>query len=241
MAGKQNFIGLAFLVCILLFGGCNSIKGFLGKIGKTKAPRVDEVAKTPAEKKKAKLLKQIDRKFENPKAHFELGQLYQADGLWSQAERHYNIALNFNPAHRGAQAARVKVLLNSGNTAKAELLADIYMDQASSSAAGSLKLALAFQKQWLDEYAMGCYRQALHLAPSSAKINRQIGYYYLSRNNKAQAIDYLSRSFQLNPNQPEVAGELGRLGIPVRIPRKTEKKTRKLDKIVEESDKEVEP
>ena len=236
MAVKQNFIGLAFLVCLLLFGGCDSIKG-----GKAKASRVDEVAKTPAEKKKAKLLKQIDRKFENPEVHFELGQLYQADGLWSQAERRYNIALNFNPAHRRAQAARVKVLLNSGNTAKAELLADIYMDQASTSAAGSLKLALAFQKQRLDEYAMGCYRQALHLAPNSAKINRQIGYYYLSRNNKAQAIDYLSRSFQLNPNQPEVAGELGRLGVPVRIPRKTEKKTRKLDKIVEQSDKEVEP
>ena len=217
------------------------MKGFLGKGEKAKALRVDEVAKTPAEEKKARLLKQIERKFENPEAHFELGQLYQADGLWSQAERYYNTALNFNPVHRRAQAARVKVLLESGDTAKAELLTDIYMGQASNSAAGSLNLALAFQKQRLDEYALGCYRQALHLAPNSAKINRQIGYYYLSRNNKAQAMDYLSRSFQLNPNQPEVAGELGRLGVLIRIPRKTEKKMGKLDKIVEQADKEAEP
>jgi len=233
MAGIRRFeiqVGLAFLICALLFGGCNS--------GKAKAPQVDEVKRTPAEEKKAKLLRRVDRKFENPETHFELGQLYQADGLWSQAEHQYNITLNFDPTHREAQAARVKVLLESGDTARAELLADEYMGQASISAGGSLRLALAFQKQALDEYALACYRQALRLAPNSAKINRQIGYYYLSKNDKARAQDYLTRSFQLNPNQPEVAGELGRLGTAVKIPRKTKKSTKKLDKIVEESDKE---
>jgi tetratricopeptide (TPR) repeat protein len=89
----------------------------------------------------------------------------------------------------------------------------------------------------LDEYALTCYQQALRLAPNSAKINRQIGYYYLSKGNKAQGKDYLSRSFQLNPNQPDVAGELGRLGVVVKVPRKVQKQTKKLDKIVEESDK----
>ena len=233
MAGIRRFeiqVGLAFLICALLFGGCNS--------GKAKAPQVDEVKRTPAEEKKAKLLRRVDRKFENPETHFELGQLYQADGLWSQAEHQYNITLNFDPTHREAQAARVKVLLESRDTARAELLADEYMGQASISAGGSLRLALAFQKQALDEYALPCYRQALRLAPNSAKINRQIGYYYLSKNDKARAQDYLTRSFQLNPNQPEVAGELGRLGTAVKIPRKTKKSTKKLDKIVEESDRE---
>ena len=65
-------------------------------------------------------------------------------------------------------------------------------------------------------------------------INRQIGFYYLSKGNKEQAHSYLSRSFQLNPNQPEVAGELGRLGLRVKIPRKTDKRTRGLEKIVEQ-------
>ncbi|GAG09516.1 unnamed protein product, partial [marine sediment metagenome] len=126
-------------------------------------------------------------------------------------------------------AAMVKVLADSGDKAKAQLTADIYMNQVSSSAAGSLRLAVAFQKQEMDEYALACYRQALHLAPNSAKIHRQIGYYYLSKGDKVQAQEYLTRSFQLNPNQPEVAGELGRLGIAVKIPRKTEKDTKKLD------------
>ncbi len=217
-------VSLVLLVCAVLLGGCES--------GKTK-----EVEGTPAEKEKARLLRAVDREFENPQAHFELGRLYQADGLWTQAEHQYNITSSLDPVHREAQAATVKVLAEGGDAAKSALSADIYMNQTSGSAAGSLRLGLAFQNQGLDEYALACYRQALHLAPNSAKINRQIGYYYLSRNEKVRAQDYLRRSFQLNSNQPEVAGELGRLGVGVKIPRKTEKSTRGLDKIVEESDR----
>jgi len=226
MARKTQFIGLTFLMCALLLCGCNLLhKG-------------DEIGKTQTEQRKAKLLKQIDRKYENPQAHFELGRLYQADGIWARAENEYRIALSFDPAHRQAQAARVKALLGMSDNTKAELLADEYISQASTSAAGSLMLALAFQKQALDEYALVCYQQALRLAPNSPKINRQIGYYYLSKGDKEQAKHYLVRSFDLNHNQPEVAGELGRLGVRIQIPRKTDKHTKKLDKIIKQSDKE---
>jgi Tfp pilus assembly protein PilF len=128
-------------------------------------------------------------------------------------------------------------LIEGGDKAKAGLLADEYIERASISAAAALQLALAFQEQGLDDYALNCYQQALRMAPNSAKINRQIGFYYLSKGNKDIARDYLSRSFQLNPNQPEVAGELGRLGVEVKIPRKTEKRTKKLDEMVEKSDR----
>ncbi|MGA1980489.1 MAG: hypothetical protein ABSG99_08030 [Sedimentisphaerales bacterium] len=222
-AGKREAVGLVFLVCILLFSGCG---------GKPK-----EIGKTEAEKKKAEMLKAIEHKFEDAEAHFKLGQLYQADGMWAKAEDQYAIALNFDPVNRQAQASRVKVLVNGGDAAKAKLLAEEYIKQASISAAASLQLALAFQDQGLDEYALKSYQQALYMAPDSAKINRQIGYYYLSKGEKDQAREYLSRSFQLNPNQPDVAGELGRLGVAVKIPRKTERSTKKLDKMVEKSDK----
>ena len=188
------------------------------------------------EKEKADLLRQIDRRFENPDAHYQLGQVYQGEGQWAKAEYQYNTALSFDPAYRRAQAAIVKVLKSSGDEAKAAMSADIYISQVSGSAGESLKLALAFQKEGLDEYALTCYRQALRLAPNSAKVNRQMGYYYLSKGDRERAKDYLSRSFALNPNQPEVAGELGRLGVETRIPRKTEQRTGKLDKIVDRSD-----
>jgi len=234
MICKERLISFALLMSTLLLNGC----GLFNTGGKDQSR---EVAKTPAEQKKAKLRKQIDRKFENPQAHFELGQLYQADGLWAQAENEYKIALNFDPVHWQAQAARVKVLIELDDKTKAELLADEYISQASNRAQASLTLALAFQDQQLDEYAFTCYQQALRLAPTSAKINRQIGYYYLSKNDKARARDYLMRSFDLNPMQPEVAGELGRLGVDVDIPRKTSRRTKKLDKIVDQSDKKTNP
>ena len=227
MKCRTQFIGLMFLICTLVFIGCES--------GKTRVPK--EISRTPAEQEKAALLKQLDRKFEDPEGQYKLGKMYQVDGLWSQAEHEYTIAFSFDPVHRPAQAARVKVLMDSGDKASSEFSANFYMNQASVNAESSLRLAMAFQKEMLDEYAMACYQQALRLAPNSAKIHRQMGYYYLSKGDRARAQDYLTRSFQLDPQQPEVAGELGRLGVPVTIPRKTQKSTKKLDKIVEDSDK----
>ena len=195
---------------------------------------LEKVKPTVAEKEKANLLKKLERKYENAQAHFELGRLHQRDGLWIQAEQEYSIALSFDPVHREAQAAKIKVLLDSGDTSRAEILSDEYINQAAISALGSLKLALAFQGHGLDEYALTCYQQALRLAPNSARVNRQIGYYYLSKGNKIRAQDYLTRSFQLDPMQPEVAGELGRLGVSIRVPT-VSVKAKKLDKAVDES------
>lgn len=234
MVEKIKVVCLFFLVFTLLFSvvGCSTSQ--LGGIGKDSK----ELEPTPQEKRKSELLKKLESKYEDTHAHFELGRLYQRDGLWAQAENEYNIALSFDPVYREAQAARVKVLLDAGDRSKAEILSDEYMNQASISALGSLKLALGFQNQGLDEYALACYQQALRLAPNSARINRQIGYYYLSKGNKVQAQDYLSRSFQLDPKQAEVAGELGRLGVAIRVPeQQVGANAKQLDKVVDESEK----
>lgn len=235
MSDKLRFLITSIFICTLSVSGCDSAKSFLGQITKSSKSQTGKVENTAAEEKKAKLLKQIDRKFENPDAHFQLGELYQQDGLWMQAEREYNTTLSFDPAHRKAQAAMVKVFITKGAAEKAQIYADIYMSQVANSAAESLKLAMAFQRQQLDEYALGCYRQALDMAPNSAKINRQIGYYYLSKSDNVRAKEYLRRSFRLNPNQPEVAGELGRLGVEIKVPRKKEQNVKKLDEIVEQN------
>ncbi|MHC4728192.1 MAG: tetratricopeptide repeat protein [Planctomycetota bacterium] len=210
------------LLCTTFFVGCNSQQD------------TGSIRSVPIEQRKADLLKTIDRKFENPQAHYELGQVYQSERNWIKAEYHYNIALDFDPAHSEAQAATVKIFIESGDTAKSKTYADIYMNKAAHSASGSFRLGYAFQKQLLDEYAFDCYMQALHLAPTSAKVHKQLGYYYLSKNDKVRAEEYLKRSFQLDPVQPEVAGELGRLGVEVRIPRKVERNPKKMGKISEE-------
>jgi tetratricopeptide (TPR) repeat protein len=128
--------------------------------------------------------------------------------------------------HRRAQAAIVKTLLAANNPARAKLASEMYMNQAGTSAEASLILGQAFQKELLDDYALACYQQAMGLAPNAAAIHKQIGYYYLAKNDRVRAEEYLRRSFQL-------AGELGRMGVIVQIPRKTEKPSRKLDKALE--------
>jgi tetratricopeptide (TPR) repeat protein len=232
MAPRTLLYATIVVLLTLAFCGCGD-----SRKADTSKKQDAAISKSPAEREKADLLRSLERRFEDPETHIELARLYQNDGLWAKAEYHYNVAMSFDPAARDAQAGMVKVLEAAGDTAKSVLTADIYIGQVSSSAAQSLRLGLAFQKQYMDEYAMQCYQQALRLAPNSAKINRQIGYYHLSKGNIDQAKDYLSRSFQLDPTQAEVAGELGRLGVAVQIPRKTQRSTGKLDKIVEESER----
>ncbi|MFB0524957.1 MAG: tetratricopeptide repeat protein [Phycisphaerae bacterium] len=214
---ESRIKNLGSILSLLLLWAC-AFAAPLGVLWSCQPQEKPNLSLMSAEQRKAALLKQLDQKFENPDVHFELGQLYQAQSQWAEAERRYDIAIRFDPAHRRAQAAMVKVLANSGDTAKAEQYAKAYMNQASNSAMASLQLAQAFDKQDLDDYALACYQQALRVAPDSPEVNKQVGYYYLNNNDKTRAKDYLSRSFQLNPNQPDVAGELGRLGVVVKIP-----------------------
>ncbi|MHC5061501.1 MAG: hypothetical protein ACYTFK_10520 [Planctomycetota bacterium] len=223
MASKAKLTVLV-LVIAALAGGCQE----------TAEKKFSQVSVSDIQEQKAQLLNQIEAKYENPEAHYKLGKLYQADGLWSKAEWHCTVALSFDPLHRKAQAAIVKVLADSGNQARSQLSSEIYINQASSSAQASLRLGQAFQMEALDDYAMACYQQALGLAPNSAAIHRQIGYYYLSKGDNVRAEEYLKRSFAINPYQAEVAGVLGRMGVIVQVPRKTETNTKKLDKILDE-------
>jgi Tfp pilus assembly protein PilF len=214
------------LLCTTLLVGCKS----------QNVTGTGEVRTVPAEQRKADLLKTLDRKFENPQAHYELGQVYLSERQWLKAEYHFSRAISFDPAHCEAQAAMVKVFIESGDTAKSKTYADIYMNQAAGSASVSFRLGFAFQKQLIDEYAFDSYMQALQLAPTSAKVHKQLGYYYLSKNDKVRAEEYLKRSFQFDPGQPEVAGELGRLGVEVRIPGKAVRNPRKVNRVAEEKE-----
>lgn len=208
MSAKVRAIVMAVVLCALVVVGCRQ----------TGAARVDQNVRIAADIRKAELQRGLDRKWENPDAHYQMGQLYHAEGDWSKAEWHYNIAIGFNPAHRDAQAALVKVQMDKGDKAKGEWAANSYLTQVASSPEQMLALGVALEKQGLDDYALKCYGDALKLSPNSPAANRQLGYYYLGKNKQDLAKDYFIRSFQLNPNQPDVANELGKLGVAVRIP-----------------------
>ncbi|MEN6578390.1 MAG: tetratricopeptide repeat protein [Phycisphaerales bacterium] len=181
----------------------------------TSASTTSGVSSDPTE---AQLLAQLDAKYENPQAHYELAKLYHKSQNWIKADFHYQRAISFDPAFRAAQAGQIKMFVDRGETAKAEQYANGYIRDTVGSINEMLRLGWEFEQVGLDVYALRCYRQALDAAPDSPEANRQIGFYYLSRNDQAQAKQYLMRSFELNPRQPDVAGALGRLGVVVQAP-----------------------
>ncbi|MGE5295080.1 MAG: tetratricopeptide repeat protein [Solirubrobacterales bacterium] len=166
----------------------------------------------------SQLLAELDKKFENPQAHYELARLYHRSQNWNKAEYRYNVALGFQPGFKAAQAGLVKMYIDSGETAKAEQFASRFIGLSSGAISETLRLGWEFEQLGLDVYALRCYRQALGAAPDSPEANRQIGYYYLNKGDNTQAKQYLMRSFELNPRQPDVAGALGKLGIVVEAP-----------------------
>lgn len=181
-------------------------------------PRVERISTVPVDKTEAELLAELDRKYENSQAHYELARLYHRSQNWLKADFHYNQAISFDPANRAAQAGLVKMFIDRGETAKAEQYANSYIRQAAATVSEILRLGWEFEQVGLDAYALRCYRQALEAAPDSPEANRQIGFYYLNKGDQTLAKQYLMRSFELNPRQSDVALALGRLGVVVQAP-----------------------
>ena len=216
MTAKAQSFSSVMLICMLLLGGCVPPP----KEPKPTQTAIQQAERAAAEQERKTLLRQINRSFEDPDAHYRLGQLYHADGQWAEAEYHYKAAMTFDPVHWPAQAATVRLLWDSGDTAKARTTADIYMNQVAASAERSLELGKEFAEQKLDDYALACYQQALRLDPQSAEAYKQLGYYYLGQDDEVRAKQYLLRSWELDRYQSDVAFELGLLDVEIKVQRK---------------------
>lgn len=199
-------LGLTGFLCSGCSQGGSSTKG------------VDGAPAVPSMKTERELLLEIERKFENPEAHYELARYYHGAREYTKAEYQYNLALGFRPGLLSAQAGLVKLYINENESAKAEQFASGYIRQASGNTRDTLKLGWEFENLGLSDFALRCFQQGLAVAPDSYDANKQMGLYYLGKGDKDRARQYLGRSFELNPRQPDVAGELGRLGVVVEAP-----------------------
>ncbi len=219
MEAKMRNIALIILTAVFaaMLTGCYT------QPNPPEQPQQLKIQLSPMEQEIVDLQEKIEANFSNPKPHYELGQLYRKQASWDKALNQFNLAMQFDPGYKRAQAATVKTHFEQGNDTKAELLADIYINQASNSAEGLLILGRAFEDEGLDDYAFRAYDKAVMLAPNSAVLHRQMGYYYKRKGETIRAEEAFKRSFQLDPYNADVAGELGKMGVLVEIPRMQEK------------------
>lgn len=188
-------------------------------IGCGPEPRPVDVPEPEPLGAEALLQQQIEGNYTNPDLHFQLGRLYQAQGHYSRAEWEYGVALQFAPVFYPAQAARVRALMQMGEAQRAQAAATEYLGRATNSAEASSRLGRAFEQQQLEQYALVAYQQALAAAPESADAYRQLGYYFLARGDMVRAEEYLRRSIEIDPYQPQVAEQLGRMGVVIQTQR----------------------
>jgi tetratricopeptide (TPR) repeat protein len=168
--------------------------------------------------KESYLLSQLQARYQNPDVHCELGRYYLNEGLLDKAKYHLQTALGFDPANRPAQAAYIKLVSKLEGDMAAQRLCAQYQRPLMSSTTELIKLAKALGDEGLDTLSLNCFQRVLSIQPDSAEANRQLGYFYLARKDNDQAKLYFSKSFELNPNQPDVAGELGRMGVTIETP-----------------------
>lgn len=211
MADKRNLWCVVLLVILAMaVCGCNE-------------PQRDitgqEESYIGTDVRKFELQRKLEKKYNDPQIHFELGKIYQSEGLWDKAIFEFDIAKSYDPVNWGSAAAIVKVFYQDGKNERAIIKAEFFTEEASFSAGSSLLLGMAFRDEMLDDEALTCYQQARRIAPNSAEVNKQVGYYYLNKNDLVRAEQYFRASFKIYPSA-EVSGALGRLGIPVDLPRR---------------------
>lgn len=211
---REALFFVMLFVCAVMVFGCNQ--------GNATSPGSENEPVVTFTGKRAEMLTKLQKRFEDADLHFELGQSFREDGLWTKAEYHFETSLSFDPTNRPAQAAMTKLLIDSGQQAKASVCGARYIKQADYSLKETMKLGQAFEAEGVGEFAFAAYRQAVRLSPESPLGHKALGRHYLNENNEDMAKEYFKQSFRLDPSQAEVAGELGRLGVIVRIPRDVE-------------------
>ncbi|OHB53175.1 MAG: hypothetical protein A2Y07_10545 [Planctomycetes bacterium GWF2_50_10] len=164
-----------------------------------------------------RLKAQINQNFRDPVPHFQLAQVYQQMGELDKAAYEFDTTLQLDPVNRQAQAAIVKVHRLRGDDDKAADAAKVYMREVAVTPEDSLALGRAFEDAAVSDFALATYEQALRMAPNSAAVYKQLGYYYLNMKNSDMALKNFRRSFELDPYQEDVALELGRLGVKVAV------------------------
>lgn len=206
--------------CVKLLTSCAAISLIICVMAgcRTRSTPRPDLAMDRIPDKESYLLSKLSTRYQNAEAHCDLGRYYLDQGLTDKAQYHLETALGFDSALRPAQAAHIRLTSQLEGEMAGQRLCAEYQQPLLSSTPEMIKLAKALADEGLDTLSLSCFQRVLTIQPNSAEANRQLGYFYLTRKNNEKAKLHFSRSFELNPNQADVAGELGRMGVTIETP-----------------------
>jgi uncharacterized protein HemY len=222
MAGKDNPIGswirAVLKVCVLVWG-------WIIPAGCDVSPSTPPAVARPMPDQEQFLLSLVERNYQDPEAHYQVGEYYHSRQQWDKAQDHLELALNFAPSFRKCQVALIQMLLDKGDRQAADRTVNKFYRQLSNSPLEMVSLAKAFAGGGLDSYAQACFTEATKVSPPSALAFKELGFYWLGKNDVTKAKLSLIRSFEVDPGQADVAGALGELGVVVAVPRTSAEST----------------
>ena len=152
--------------------------------------------------------------------HFNLGRVCQDLKEYDQAVREYDLAIQYFPGNAKAHWGKIYCLVNKGapqeqiNEAVATAVKDVQLDP------GRIYLTWAmgyYHTERISEMP-AMLTKAAEASPKDAYVQATVGRFYQAIGDTGSAIKHLVIAYELNPNQPGVAYDLGMLGqrIPPR-------------------------
>jgi pentatricopeptide repeat protein len=144
-----------------------------------------------------------------PGAHAMLGDLYQTQWQWSDAEREYKLALELNPNDAGAHLAFSSWLLCQGRTEEALAWAQRARELDPLGIDGDSIAWILFQSRHYDE-AIRELQSDLAVHPEDAEAYWFLGFALTARDQAEQAIPMLEKALALSARRAAVIGVLVR-------------------------------
>ena len=146
--------------------------------------------------------------------HLNLGRAYQALKEYDQAVREYDLAIQYFPGNSKAHWGKIYCLVNKGapqdqikkavDTAVTEVQLDpgrIY-----------LTWAMGYHHTGQTSRMPEMLDKAAQASPKDSYVQATVGRYYQAIGNTGSAIKHLVIAYELDPNEPGVAFDLGVLG-----------------------------
>ena len=146
--------------------------------------------------------------------HFNLGRVCQDLKEYDQAVREYDLAIQYFPGNSQAHWGKIYCLVNKGapqeqiNEAVSTAVKDVKLDP------GRIYLTWArgYYHTGRTSEMPAMLDKAAQASPKDAYVQATVGRFYQAIGDTGSAIKHLVIAYELNPNQPGVAYDLGVLG-----------------------------